>query len=293
MKPVRCEQCAKRVVTISLCTNTILAVIKIFVGIASGSKACVADGLHSSANIITSLAIVVSHRIGRKEASDRFPYGYGKVEFVAAGFVSLLIIGGAIALIVVSIKHLLHEPSGAPHYSAMLMGLISVCANEMVFRYMRCVGTQFKSQTVLASAWASRADCFSSIAVVLGVAGAKLGFHHLDPITALVVVAVIIKMSTKILGESIKALMDSSVNHVYSDQIEAVVRDIEQVHGISELMTRHVGQKIWVEMEIQVNSQCTLQEGQMITERVRQGLLGKVKDLEQILIRLGPMEGEG
>ena len=277
---------------VSICVNVLLAIIKLFVGITSGSKACMADGLHSAANIITSLAIVVSQKVSKKKASSEFHYGYGKVEFLSAGFVSLLIIGGAAALIFISIKHLLHEPSYTPHYSALLMGVISVGVNEIVFRYMRCIGNRFRSQTILASAWANRADCFSSIAVIVGVVGAKLGIHHLDPIAALFVVAVIIKMSSSILADSVKALMDTSVNDAYGHKIEVVARSIENVCGISELKTRHIGQKIWVELGILVDSQCTAQEGQMIAERVRKGLLEKVKDLERVLVHFGSMEEE-
>lgn len=287
-----CEQCVKQVVWVSLWNNLLMCIFKVFIGFTSGSKACIADGLHSGANIITSFAIIVSHKISSKKANREFHYGFGKVEFVAAGFISIFIILGALVLIAVSIKHLLHEPSYTPHYSALLMGIISVGANEIVFRYMRCVGTQHKSQSILASAWASRADCFSSIAVILGVVGAKLGIHHLDPIAALFVVVIIIKMSSKILIDSVKPLMDFSLNDVYSHEIETVARKTENVFGISGLKTRHIGQKIWVELNIIVDSHCTMQEGQLIAEKVRKRLLEKIKDLERVLIHFMPREKE-
>ncbi|MEI6126269.1 MAG: cation diffusion facilitator family transporter [Pseudomonadota bacterium] len=289
MKYYKCEQCENRVVAISLCTNVILAAAKIFVGVAGGSKACIADGLHSTVNTITLLAIVVSRKITKKEATSEFPYGYGKVEFVLAWFVSMLITGGAIVLMIEAVKHLVHEPIEPPHSSVMLMSLISIVANEMIFRYMRCVGLRAKSQTIMASALASRANSFSSLAVFFGVAGAMLGFHHLDPMTALVVVVVIISMSGKILLQSSKALMDSSVNHAYREQIEDIVRGIEQVQGIGDLKTRHVGQKIWAELEIQVLPHCTLGQGQLIAGQVRQTLLKNVTDLEKVLVHLGPV----
>ena len=160
------------------------------VGVTSGSKALIADALHSAANIITAFAIILSQKVSSRPADNRFHYGYGKVEFIAAGAISLLIILGAIALIMVSIKHLMQGSRTTPHFSALLMALISIGANEMMFRYMHCAGTQLKSQTILASAWANRADCFSSIAVIIGVVGGSLGFRHMDPIAALFAVAI-------------------------------------------------------------------------------------------------------
>jgi cation diffusion facilitator family transporter len=271
----------------------VLVILKLIVGVTSGSKACIADALHSASNIITAFAIILSQKISRKSANSRFPYGYGKVEFLAAGMISLLITMGAVALISVSINHLINRPGPPPHFSALLMALISIGANEMLFRFMRCAGTQLKSQTILANAWANRADCFSSFAVIVGVVGGRLGFHHLDPIAALFVVAVIIKVSVKILVDSVKALMDFSVNDAYAEEILAIAEGIKDVRTVLGLKTRHIGQKIWVELDILIDPQCTLREGQMIADRVKGVLLEKVRDLERVLVHFRPVENEG
>ncbi len=293
MRSERCEKCGNLAAWSGIWTNLVMVVLKIIVGITSGSKACIADGLHSASNIVTAFAIILSHRISKKPASNRFPYGYGKVEFIAAGFISLLIIAGAVVLISISINHLIKEPSTQPHFSALLMAVISIGANEMLFRFMRCAGTRLKSQTILASAWANRADCFSSMAVIVGVAGARLGFHHLDPIAALFVVAVIIKVSIKILVDSVKALMDSSVNDVYGEEIETIVENIEDVRGICGLKTRHIGQKIWADLDILVDPQCSMRDGHLIADRVKEVLLEKVRDLERVLVSFRPVEDDG
>ncbi|MFH1489207.1 MAG: cation diffusion facilitator family transporter [Pseudomonadota bacterium] len=288
-----CEKCGGRVAWVGIWTNVLLVVLKMTVGVTSGSKACIADGLHSASNIITAFAITLSQRISRRRVNDHFPYGYGKVEFLAAGAISLLITAGAVALISLSIRHLVSVPSPPPHFSALLVAVISIGANEMLFRYMRCAGTQLKSQTILANAWANRADCFSSVAVVVGVVGGKLGFHHLDPIAAIFVVVVIIRVSIKILVDSVKALMDSSVNGAYAEDIRALVEKIEDVRVLSDLKTRQMGQKIWVEMDILIDPGCSIREGHMIAEEVKAMLLDKVIDLEKVLVNFQPMEQEG
>lgn len=173
MPQKKCEICVQRVAWVGIWANLIMVIMKIIVGITSGSKACIADGLHSASNIITAFAIMISQKISAKERNEQFPHGYGKIEFLASGFITLFIIAGAVALITVTIKHLVNEQSTTPHISALLMALVSIGVNELLFRYMRCVGTQFKSQTIIANAWANRADCFSSGAVIVGVAGSR------------------------------------------------------------------------------------------------------------------------
>ncbi len=288
-----CEKCGARVAWVGIWTNLVLASLKMIVGVTSGSKALMADGLHSTSNIITASAILVSQKFGRKEANEEFPYGYGKVEFLAAGAITILITTGAIILIALSIRHLLHEPQSSPRYTAVMMALISIGTNEMLFRYMRCVGTHANSQTIMASAWANRADCFSSLAVIIGVLGSKMGLNHMDPVAALFVVAVIIKVSVGILKNSVKALMDSSANNIYGEEIEAIVEEMEEVKGVSGLKTRLVGHKVWAELDILVDSNCSVQDGQSIALRVKEALLTKIRDLERVLINFSPIGEDG
>lgn len=286
----KCEICRQRVAWVGIWANLIMVIMKILVGITSGSKACIADGLHSASNIITAFAIMVSQRISARESNEEFPHGYGKIEFLASGFITLFIIAGAVILIAVSIRHLVNAQNMVPHISALLMALVSIGVNELLFRYMRCVGTRYNSQTIIANAWANRADCFSSLAVVIGVAGAKMGLAHLDPIAALFVVAIIIKVSYKIMVDSVKALMDGSVNDLYGEEMLIIVSGIEDVRGVSKLQTRQIGQKIWAEVNILVDAKSSMHEAQMIADKVKSRLFEKIRDLERVLVDFTPLE---
>ncbi len=89
MKP-ECLQCGQRVGWIGVGVNMALVALKVMVGISAGSKACLADALHSSANIVTALAIFLTRKLRDRPADDAHPYGYGKIEFIAAGMVRVL-----------------------------------------------------------------------------------------------------------------------------------------------------------------------------------------------------------
>ena len=291
MQKDKCVECGRRVAQVGIWTNALLVVLKFAVGYVSGSKGCIADGLHSASNIVTAFAIEVSRRVAGKKEDDRYHYGYGKIEFVAAAFVTLLIGVAAIALVSVSIKHLIQAPVvSPPHYSAMVMAFISILTNEMMFRYMRCVGSQLRSQTIMANAWANRADCFSSLAVLVGVVGARMGFHYLDPIAAIVVVSIIVKMSVGIMIDAVKALLDSSVNGAYGQEIESILRGVAGVRGVSDLRTRQVGHQIWVDVDIRIDGRQTMGEAAAIVQRVKKTLLEEMKDLGRVMVNCRPME---
>jgi len=286
----KCEKCGERAATIIVVTNLILVVMKMVVGLTSGSRACLADALNSMSNIITAFAVMVSQKFTKKSETDQFPFGFGKIQFIAAGFTSLFIMIAATMLISDAIDHLMRNPRDPLHMSALLSGVIGVMANEMLFRYTRCVGTRIKSQTMIANAWANRSDSFASVVVVIGVLGSKMGFHHLDSVCALVIVAMIIKSSVEILIEAVKSLMDSSVNYLYSDEITDIVVKTDGVRGISELKTRHIGHKIWAEVDILVDSDCTMKQGEDIAGQVRKSLIEQMRDIEQVMVHFRPVE---
>ena len=82
MKYERCTSCGTRAAWIGLAGNTILAALKILVGILAGSKALVADGFHSGGDAIGSIISIFSLRISNKRADESHPYGHGKIEFL-------------------------------------------------------------------------------------------------------------------------------------------------------------------------------------------------------------------
>lgn len=287
-----CNKCGQQVAWIAIAVNVVFAFVKFLVGYVTGSRALIADGLHSSANIITAFAILISRRLTRQEASHEYHFGFGKAEFLAAAFSSLLIIVGAGFLVATSIKHLLSEPVVITSWVASLVALVSIIANEMLFRYMRCVGTNLKSQTIMASAWANRADAFSSFAVIVGIIGTKLGIPHLDPIAALVVIAAIVKISSSIMIDALKSLMDASVNSQYREEIKDLVRGIEGVRAMENLKTRQVGHYVWAEVDILVDPLHSLKNAGFIGEMVKKALLGEIRDLERVTVHTRPISME-
>jgi cation diffusion facilitator family transporter len=288
MQSEKCQECKKKVAWVGITANILLVITKLVIGITSGSKACLADALHSTSNIITASAIWVTQKYTNKQANHSFNHGFGKAEFLAAGFVSFFILTAAIALISVSIKHLLHEPGSPPHISAVVVAIISIIVNEMLYRYMRCVGTRFKSQTIMANAWANRADSFSSMAVIIGVIGSRLGIPHLDPICAMIVVVVIVKISASILSDSVKSLMDVSVNDVYGSEIEEVTKNIVGVEEMSELKTRQIGAHVWAEFNIHIEPMCKLKDGLDMAGLLKEKLKERIPDIGQVLIHVRP-----
>ena len=286
-----CNRCGQRVGWISIGSNVSLTVLKLIVGLTSGSKAVLADALHSASNILTSFAIFLVRKLTGKPTDDSHPYGHGKVEFLAAAGVSALVLVMTVVLVVEALLHLIYAPPAPPHFTAIVCTAISIVANEMLYRYFRCVGTQLNSQTIKAAAWANRADSFSSMAVLAGVVGAQFGFLHLDPIAALVVAAIIIKIYVGTIKESIAGLMDRSVPPQTMAAVRRVLSNEQQVEEVRYLRARQLGNKIWVELGVRVAAGHTVAECESIAARLQQRILSSVQDVAKVLVDFDPVAG--
>lgn len=285
-----CIRCGARVGWVGIVANVLMVALKVAVGLSAGSRACLADALHSSSNIVTAFAIFVSRRLTGKPVDDKHPYGYGKAEFIAAGAVSVLIIILTLVLVVTSLEHIIYQTPPPPHPVALLVAVISIVTNEILFRYFRCVGTALKSQTIIANAWANRADCFSSVAVVIGVLGAHLGFHHLDPVAAVAVAAIIVKVSINCIRESIAGLMDRSVPPETLDSVRRAISNVGEVESLRHLRARLLGDKIWIDVGVQVASEYTVSECENIRFRLEECVQKRVPGVGKLLIDFEPAE---
>jgi cation diffusion facilitator family transporter len=291
MRYERCEQCRRWAVAIALSSSAFLALLKFVVGVTSGSKGCIADSLHSAAIFVMALAVILGERLALKEENDSFHYGFGKIEAVVTGSITLFIACGGAVLIWNSVQHLVNASQyGPPYPSALLMALASIFANVVLARYLRCAGTQLRMRLLLSIAWAHRENLVSSIIVFVGVLGAELGLGVMDPIAAILVVAILVKTCIEIVLDSVKVLMDYSANGTYSKKVRSIVEKVEGVEHLAAVKTRQIGHKVWFDLDICVNPNQSIRKTNDIAQEVRKALLKQIADLEKVTINCMPLE---
>lgn len=285
MRYERCEQCRRWATGISLWSSAFLALLKGFVGVTCASKGCIADGLHSGVIFVAALAALLGRRLARKGKTDDFPYGFAKIEAVVTGSAAFLIACGGVVLIWSSMRHIVNAPQyGPPYPAALLMALVAIIANEVLARYLRCAGARLKMGSLLSIAWDHRENLVSSIIVFIGILGALLGIGVLDPIAAILVVAIVVKAAMRVALDSINTLMDFSANVIYRNKVMAIVEEIEGVQCLSAVRTRKIGRGVWFDLDISVNPGQSIREANQIELKVKNALFKRVAGLENVTI---------
>lgn len=280
----KCLKCGRQIPWVCFCGNLVLAIFKISVGIISGSRGLVADGMHSGSDVLATVMVIISLKIADKKQNRKHPWGYGKAEYVGSLLVYtiLLILGGVILFD--AAKNMILGTLEPPHMISMFAAMVSIVANVILSSYGFCAGRRLNSPAMIANANENKADLLSSIAVVMGIAGAQLGYAFADPLAAIVVALLIIRMSAALLIEAVAGLMDKAVDEKAVRRIKQIALNNREVSGICFVKARKLGGKAWVEMEILIDPKYSVVQANTICYEVRNAILRKAFHIKDVVI---------
>lgn len=276
-----------RALKLSLVALLTTGVLQLIVVIATGSVALLSDTLHNFADALTALPIWLAFIVGRRAATRRFAYGYGRAEDLAGLVVLVFIAGSAILAAYQAIDRLLHPAEVHYLWAVAIAGVIGFAGNELVARYRIKVGREIGSGALVADGLHARADGFTSLAVVIGAAGVALGFPAADPIAGLIIAVLILVVLKDAARDVLMRIMDG-VDPVIRDESEAVLAEVPGVEEVGEVRVRWIGHRLHAEAEVTVDENRTIAEAHEIAERARHALLHEVPHLTSAIIHADP-----
>ena len=238
-----------RAVKISLGTLGATALLQVMVVIISGSVALFADTIHNFSDALTAIPLWVAFVIGRRPASRRYTYGYGRVEDLAGLFIVAMIAISALLAGVESIRRFV-EPQPVSNLGwVFAAGVIGFAGNEIVAHYRIRVGRRIGSAALVADGVHARTDGFTSLAVVLGVVGIWLGFPLADPIVGLVISAAIVVLLIGTSRDIGRRLLDG-VDPRLVDEAEQTLLAVDGITAVDQVRLRWLGHRLSVDATV-------------------------------------------
>ena len=271
---------------ISTFLNASLGVLKVIFGIFSNSIALIADGIHSSLDVISSFVTFLGLRTAKKPVDEKHPYGYFKAESLAGFFVTILLAITGIWIIVEAIKRFLGENPAVFSLRAIFVIIICIILQEIMARIKFLYGKRFQSIALIADAKHSRADVLSSIGVLIGLFLIKY-FNLADAIVALGIGSYILVETVLIGREITDSLLD-----VANKEIEERIRKICASHKIeiADLKTRKIGAYNFAELRIKLPLKLKVEEVGEITKNLEEKLLKNIPELKYVVISIEPYD---
>lgn len=282
-------QIARQVTLVSAFTNTLLAIGKVAVGYFGYSHALIADGLHSFSDLISDALVVIAAKAGERVPDEEHPYGHRRIETIGAITISLLLILVSGIIVYDAAEHIFSKtPIQLPQVSVLIVALISIVANEALYRYTRKKGQKINSSLLMANAWHHRGDALSSIIVFFAAGGAMLGLPHFDAVGAILIAILIFKMGLKMMLSGLNELIDTSVDAETLSQIRRVIKTVPGVVAIHQLRTRSHGGNILVDVHILVDPLISVSEGHHIGEAVHLALINEIAPIKDVIVHIDP-----
>src|SRR5260370_1072040 len=238
----------RRSTVIGACLNALLAAGKITGGILGHSFALVADGIESSADILSSLIVYFGLKYAVKPRDDNHPYGHGKAEPIAALAVGLALVGAAIAIAVQSLRELVTPHAlPAPFTLIVLAGVL--VGKEILFRYVIRIGKDIDSTAVQTDAWHHRSDVITSALAFIGISIALIGgkgWENADDWAALLASFIILFNAFGQIRPALAELSDVAPPRTIQDDGKAVSKLVPGVADLDKCRGRNVGVALYV-----------------------------------------------
>ncbi|MDT3396178.1 cation diffusion facilitator family transporter [Streptomyces sp. B1866] len=246
-----------RALWLSLAVLGATTVVQAVVVALSGSVALLGDTVHNAADALTAVPLGIAFVLGRRAANRRFTYGYGRAEDLA-GVAVVLTVAASCAFAGYEAVDRLLDPREVTHPWAVAAAAVTGFAgNEWVARHRIRTGRRIGSAALVADGLHARTDGFTSLAVLLGVAGSAAGWRWADPAVGLLITLAILAVLAEAVREVGRRLMDC-VEPGLVDTAEAALRGVPGVRGVGQVRMRWIGHALRAEADIVVDPHLTV-----------------------------------
>ncbi len=277
-----------KVAILSCLVNGFLTAVKYSLGEASQSLALKADAVHSLADVVSSLSILAGIMISDRKTKT-FPFGLYKIENLAALGSSVFIFFAAFEIV----NEVVHTEQRESIQNAGLVsgGIIFILVVAYVFsRYELKAGLKAGSPSLVADARHIATDMLSSLVILVAILGSYLG-ASLDSYVAVFVAALVARIGFSILLDSLKVLLDATLDYSTLNGIRQVIESHPLVIGISSLGGRSSGRYKFVEADVRIDARL-LKEAHHAVSHLEEEILDRWPDIDRILVHYEPVQKE-
>src|SRR3954469_5441602 len=241
-----------RVAAISIFASASMAAAKLVVGIIIGSLALISEALHSAVDVVATVITWLVVRVSDLPADDEHHYGHGKFESLSALFVIALLYVLAGGILVESWSRL-REGAPPPTLSAIpfVVLLIDIAVNFWRARALHKTARETRSEALAADALHFASDVLGSIAVIIGLALAGLGYWWGDAAAAIAVAIMIALLGLRMARSTVETLLDRAPEGV-ADKARLAIEQVSGVVGVERLRARMVGATNFIDAFVKV-----------------------------------------
>jgi cation diffusion facilitator family transporter len=280
----------KRTARLSVISNAVLVILKLVVGFYTGAVSIVSEAAHSAVDLVAALIAFYAVRKADQPPDTNHAYGHGKIENLSGAIEAVLIIVAAIWIVYEAGTKL--TGSYVPEFLeyGIIVMLISVVANYWVSGKLYKVALQTGSHALEADALHLRADIWTSVGVLIGLAIIKVtGLVWLDPVIAIVVAGVVFKAGYGMTKKSLYELTDVSLPADEEQMIVDIINSHTEVISFHQLRTRRSGSRRLIDMHLILYKDMHLNKAHTVCDQIEAEIKEKLQYCD-VVIHIEPCD---
>lgn len=285
-----------RITWIGLWVNLLLGLIKTLAGWSLGSKALIADGMHSLLDLLSDIAVLLGLSMARRPEDENHHFGHHKFVSFAKFFIGGILIVFSISLVVSSLLDFRSGVGVAPVAgSAACVAIVSILVKEALFWWTRGVAKRLHSDLLMANAWHHRMDSISSVGVAVALLGVWLGgadWAFLDGAVTLVLGCYLVFEAAKIFLRACSDLLDAAPEREVIEDLREHILPTPGALAYHDFRVRRVGDVYEIDLHLQVDPRITVEKGHRIAREVKLRLREQHPEVSKVLVHVEPANAE-
>ena len=230
-----------RTSVIGILANVFLAGFKAVIGALSGSIAVILDAVNNLSDALSSVITIIGTKLAGKKPDKKHPYGYGRIEYISAVLISVIVLYAGVTSLIESIKKIIHPE--LPDYSpvALIIIAVAVVVKIVLGRYVKGVGEKVNSDSLIASGKDAVLDSVISASTLAAAAIYLLWHVSLEAWLGAIISLVIIKSGLEMLSDSLSDILGERADSGVARSVKAAITSFPEVHGAYDLILHSYG----------------------------------------------------
>ena len=239
------EKTIVRTSIIGIIANVFLAAFKAVIGLMTNSIAIILDAINNISDAGSSLITIIGTKLAGREPDKKHPFGYGRIEYLSAMIISVIVLYAGITSLVESVKQIVHPETPDYNTVSLVIVAVAVAVKILLGRYVKSVGVKVNSDSLINSGEDATLDSVIS-ASTLVAAGIFLIFHiSLEAWLGAVISLVIIKSGIEMLRDTISQILGEKNDPELARSIKKTVVSFPEVQGAYDLVLNNYGPDTW------------------------------------------------
>jgi cation diffusion facilitator family transporter len=277
-----------RAAKVSTYVTIMLTGIKAALGLLSGSIALLADAIHSLSDIFTSLAVWLGMKLSQRKPSEKFSYGFYRVETLAFLVVSIVVTVSGVQVLLGSLYRILSPSPVVLASAALSVAAVSAVVSYLLYRYKSRISDETNSQALQGEAKHSLVDVSSSALVFVGILVHYFGFPWAEGIAGLLIGLLTIRLGLGMGRDAVLVLLDACLKPELISQMRKIATEVNGVRGVHEIKTRRSGPFIFAEMYAEVDSAMRIDEADAVSRTIEERIRDSIEEVDSVMLHVEP-----